>query len=682
MRGLLRLSGHWLALLLLLGAGPTLAAPPECPAAAHPDPSATLVRGTFMASGLEGSQPEAFSTDKDQEVTLTFPLLALPRGAVVTGAELWLDVSDPRGNPSFTLQVENSGQLFGTRNLSRLQVRRAVIWRANDSAVKALMLGPLAEAPILSRRIQLKLKAPGLNADVRTPMWHGPGSAEAALRPRLIIAYKVPGPQPQQAVGIPGAVSTAPVGVDLGAFPLSPRLDHLIEKSKEFGIVAYPLAGQGTVFSQTPALGDSLFYIIAKESDNSTALEARSARTGAAIWSVPVQDPSPYVLADSLGRLVANGAAPRLYVVGNNAVHRFWITASAPAREDVPVAGLQPTQAPALGPDGSLYVINQGSSLIALDPNFRPLWSIPLGGERVSAITIGPTGCSAYLVSALTNENAPKGLLAVDTATGDKVEAPLPNQADVQSFDKPALHAPVVLLHPDGTEKVYVAADSATDGSLELFDRTPEEFTLQRRWEKPGLWGQPLPRRTQTGWQIIALRAEKGLSAGEQIMSIEWIDGTEASWPLYGNGVDRTQMAASSVPTIDGAGTFYSPIHLSSAYAATQGLSALLASLALPRDPDRFLEMRDETGAAIQGPERLMIGPDGALYALFQASRTPYRLLLQLVLNEGAGAKACVKSPLFVTGQGSSANITSEQRVILGPGIRLDGEARISVRSC
>jgi outer membrane protein assembly factor BamB len=664
MRRPLRLSGHWLVLVLLLGAaGPPLAAPPDCPAAAHRDLSTTLVRATLMASGLVGSQPIAFSTDKGQEVTLTFPVPAPPPGAAVTGAELWLHVRDPGGKPNFTLQVENSGQPFGTRYLSRLQVGEAVFWRANDSAVKALTLGG---------DIRLKLKAtPELNADVRTPMWHGPASAEAALRPRLIVAYRVPGPQPQQAVGIPGAVSAAPVGVDLGAFPLSPVLNHLIEKSKEFGIVAYPLAGQGAVFSQTPALGDGLFYIIAKDSNNSTALEARSALTGAVIWSVPVQGPSPYVLADSLGRL---------YVVGNNAVHRFRINpnnASAPAREDVPIAGLQPTQAPALGPDGSLYVINQGSSLIALDPNFRPLWSIPLGGERVSAITIGPTGCSAYLVSALTNEDAPKGLLAVDTATGDKVEAPLPNQADVQSFDKPALHTPVVLLHSDGTEKVYVAADSATDGSLELFNRTPEEFTLQRRWEKPGLWGQPLARHTQTGWQIIALRAEKGVSAGEQIMSIEWIDGTEASWPLYGNGVDRTQMAASSVPTIDGAGTFYSPIHLSSAYTATQGLSALLASLALPRDPDRFFVVRDETGAAIQGPERLMIGPDGALYALFQASRTPYRLLLQVVLP----AKACVKSPLSVTGQGG-ANITSEQRVILGPGTRLDGEARISVGSC
>jgi outer membrane protein assembly factor BamB len=664
-RGLLRLAGHWLALLLLLGgAGPTLAAPPECPAAAHPDPSATLIRATFMASGSEAS----FSTDKGQEVTLTFPAPALPPDAAVIAAELWLRVSEPRGNPNFTLQVENSGQLFGTRYLSRLQVGQAVIWRANDSAVKALTLGG---------DMRLKLKAPELNADVRTPMWHGPTAAEAALRPRLIVAYKVPGPQPQQAVGIPGAVSTAPFGVDLNSFALSGQLDAIIERSKGAGIVAYPLAGQGAVFSQTPALGDGLVYIIAKDSrNNSTTLEARSALTGTAIWSAPVQDPSPYVLADSLGRL---------YVVGNNAVHRFRINpnnTSAPAREDVAFDGLQPTQAPALGPDGSLYVINQGSSLMALDPNFRQLWSIPLGGQRISAITVGPTGCSAYLVSALTNESAPKGLLAIDTATGDKVEAPLPNQADVQSFDKPALDAPVVLLHSDGTEKVYVAADSGTDGSLELFDRTPEEFTLQRRWEKPGLWGQPLARRTQSGWQIIALRAEKGRSAGEQIMSIEWIEGTEANWPISGNGIDRTQMAASSVPTIDDAGTFYSPVRLSSAYAENQRLGALLAFLASTSDPERFLAVRNETGTAIEGPERLMIGPDGALYGLFQASRTPYKLLPQVVLNEGAGAKVCVKSPLFITGQGSSANITAGQGVILGPETRLNGETRISAGSC
>jgi hypothetical protein len=670
------LPGYWLVLLLWLAvAGPTLAAPAECPATAHPDPSATLIRATFMASGLEGSLPAGFSTDKDQEVTLTFPVPALPPGARVISAELRLRVSAPRGNPSFTLQVENSGQPFATRNLSRLLVGQAAIWRANESVVNALTLGG---------DIRLKLRALALNADVRTPMWHGPGAAEAALRPRLIVAYKAPGPQPQQAVGLPGALSAAPFEADLNSLTQARHLDSVIERSDQgFGLVAYPLAGQGEVLSQTPALGPGTVYIIAEGNDKSAALEARSSLTGAKFWSAPVQDPSPYVLADALGRL---------YVVGNNAVHRFRInsnSASAPAREDVPVDGLQPSREPTLGPDGSLYVVNQGSTLIALDPNFRQLWSIPLGGERVSAITIGPAGCTAYLVSALTNENAPKGLLAIDTATGDKVEAPLPNQADVQSFDKPALHAPLVLLHPDGTEKVYVAADSATDGSLELFDRTPEDFALQRRWEKPGLWSQPLARRTQSGWQIIALWAEKGRRTEPQIMSPEWIAGGKSNWPIHGNGIDLTLMAASSVPAIDGDGTFFSPVRLSSFYAENQRLTALLAFYfprgenRRPADPERFLAARNEAGAAIQGPERLMIGPDGALYGLFQESRTPYRLLLQLVLREREGVDACVKSPLFVTGTGSDIKrISSEQGVILGPGTSLGAEGRVSGGSC
>ena len=293
-RALWLLSGPWLA-LVLGAAEPTFAVPAECPAAAHPNLSATLIRATFMARGAEGSSPAAFSTDKDQEVTLTFPTPALPPGATVTGAELWLHVSEPRGNPSFTIAVENSGQSFGTRNLSKLRLGQVAIWRASDSAINALKLGG---------NISLKLKALGLNADVQTPMWDSPAAAQSAFRPRLIVTYKVPIPQPQQALGLPGAVSAAPVGIDLNAFALSGHLDFLLEGSKGVGTVAYPLTSQGAVYSQTPVLGTGLFYIITKDSNNAAALEARSSLTGAAIWSVPVQDPSPYVLADSLGAFV------------------------------------------------------------------------------------------------------------------------------------------------------------------------------------------------------------------------------------------------------------------------------------------------------------------------------------------------------------------------------------------
>ena len=292
-----------------------------------------------------------------------------------------------------------------------------------------------------------------------------------------------------------------------------------------------------------------------------------------------------------------------------------------------------------LGPDGSLYVVNQGSSVVGLDPNFRQLWSIPLGGEKVSAITVGPTGCTAYLVSALSDQNAPRGLLAIDTATGETVEAALPNQADVQSFDNPTLHVPLVLLHPDGLEEVYVAADSATNGSLELYlrtpvDKTPGAFTLQPRWDKPGLWSQPLALRTQTGWQIIALRARKD-QGQDQIVSIEWIEGRESNWVIHGNGIDRTQMAAFALPAIDGAGTIYSPVRLSSAYPENQRLTALLAILPPTTansqgarrtqfEPARFIAVRNGNWSSDPRTwKRLMIGPDGALYEA--CSRTAVR---------------------------------------------------------
>ena len=664
-----RLFGQLFFAILLVVAGAVIPARGDCLAASQVDQARTVVRTALIASG---SSLAAFNTD--QPLTLSFSPSALPKGAEVIDAELRLRLKDLRGNPNFRISVKldlptnmDFGEIeFRPGNLGK---RHPAVSKANNTALIKLAVGGDSD-------VRLKLEAPNLRPGVQTYEWYGPGETDFSLRPRLILTYRMPGAQPREAVGLPNAISAA-------AFAGSTFVDFFTKPRT--GLVAYPLAGQGMVVSQVPALGEGVIYMITK-----TALEARSSISGATLWSIPVsipvENPKAYLVADS---------SDHLYVVANKAARRFRIdprNPGAPAREDTPVdstqaPALDPSQAPTLGPDGSLYALNNGS-VIGLDPNFRALWSIPLGHNKVSPITVGPTGCFAYLVSAPGNGEGLKGLLAIDTATGDEISSDLPNQADLQSFDHPALHAPVVLLHSDGTEKVYVAADTGTNGTLDEFDKQREAAELKRGWEITGLWSQPLARPASEAdkkgdWEVVGARADKAAGTAK-IEIADWIDGNTKKLVDYTNinNINIEQMAASSVPIIDAAGRFYLPL---SQVGGPTGLS-----VSLPTGPFGPLSFRDLSGAPtnrperpfINGPERLMIGPDGALYGLFSDSRIPYAIFGTIDLANGSNVKLCGKAPLYVSGQGSSAKISAERAVILGPGTRLGGGTKISTGSC
>jgi hypothetical protein len=665
----LRLFGQLFFAILLVVAGAVIPARADCLAASQVDQARTVVRAALIASG---SSLAAFNTD--QPVTLSFSPSALPKGAEVIDAELRLRLENLRGDPNFRISVNldlptsiNFGGIaFRPGNL---RTKQPAVWKANNTALAKLAVGGDSD-------VRLKLEAPDLRPGVETYEWYGPGETDFSLRPRLILTYRMPGAQPREAVGLPNAISAA-------AFAGSTFVDFFTKPRN--GLVAYPLAGQVTVVSQVPALGDGVIYILTE-----TALEARSSISGATLWSIPVsipvENPKVHLLADS---------SDHLYVVANGVVRRFRIdprNRSAPAREDTPVSkldsaqapALDPSQAPTLGPDGSLYALNDGS-VIGLDPNFRALWSIPLGHNKVSPITVGPTGCFAYLVSAPGKGDGLKGLLAIDTATGDKISSDLPNQADLQSFDHPALHAPVVLLHSeDGTEKVYVAADTGTNGTLDEFDNQREAAELKRGWEITGLWSQPLARPVSDAdkkgdWEIVGARADRAAGTAK-IEVADWMNGNtqkSASYPKINVYID--QMAASAVPAIDAAGRFYLPLR-------QLGLWVLS-----PSGPFGPMAFRDSSAAPINRPERpfangpderLMIGPDGALYGLFSDSRIPYGIFATVDLTTGSDVKLCGKTPLFATGPGSSVRLSAEDAVILGPGTRLEGETRISTGSC
>jgi len=99
-------------------------------------------------------------------------------------------------------------------------------------------------------------------------------------------------------------------------------------------------------------------------------------------------------------------------------------------------------------------------------------------------------------------------------------------------------HAPVVIQHPDGTEKIYAAANSVGDGVLADFDnprtkprqRVPGPITAD--WEPlPGLWSQPLPDLLSPGTvtepsttkQIYAVSVNNSQRA---LTAINWLSGS------------------------------------------------------------------------------------------------------------------------------------------------------------
>ena len=658
----LRFIGRVAFASLLAVSWPLVSGRAQCPSDTGFKKQGTAIRTTLMASD---TAPAVFNTD--QPATLSFSLSALQKDAEVTKAELQLRLSKPRDDPDFRIAVdfEPTKKRFGIKSFGSrdLQPGQPAAWSAaNSDALEAIKAG-------IGGEIRLTMSAQSVQPTVKTREWYGPATKESHLRPRLIISYRVPGAQPQQAVGLPGAVSAAAFG-DAAFFKFVSLPDT--------GLVAYPLTqggrNQGELQSLVPVLGDGLTYVVV--SRNGFLLEARSSLSGASLWSVPFREPLPYVLP---------GRSDQLYAVGKGHVSRLKLdprtpTAAARAEPLLRVDGFDPKQAPALGPDGSLYALNNGS-ILALDPNFRELWSIPLGHNRISPITVGPTGCSIYLVSAGHVGQSSKGLLAIDAATGDERSSALPNQTDLEAFVGSALHAPVVLLHSDGTEKIYVAADSGSGGLLAEFDKTPTDAGVTLGWTQTSFWSQPLARLAgketdrYNKWQIIGGSADGGGVGPASIKALDWIDGTIAAARPIGE-IDREHMTSSAMPAIDGAGTFFLPVR------KKDGQPAVLASS--PLAPDRLLDLRDPAGALTPPLRRLMIGPDGALYGLFPDEKVAYRLLPTIRLDQHSAeqVKLCGETPLVVTGERSNVNISAGGGVILGPDTSLKGETSVSFGGC
>jgi hypothetical protein len=101
---------------------------------------------------------------------------------------------------------------------------------------------------------------------------------------------------------------------------------------------------------------------------------------------------------------------------------------------------------------------------------------VTLADPTTSRVTVGPSGRFVYLTA------KKEGLVAINAQTGESFTTPLLNQAALAKADFPSLHAPVVILHPDGSEKVYVAANSVNEGVLACFNNRSGAIAAAENW--------------------------------------------------------------------------------------------------------------------------------------------------------------------------------------------------------
>jgi hypothetical protein len=155
------------------------------------------------------------------------------------------------------------------------------------------------------------------------------------------------------------------------------------------------------------------------------------------------------------------------------------------------------------------FILSTVREVYGFNPDLQELWKVTLADPTSSRVTVGPSGRFVYLVA------KKEGLVVINAQTGESFTSPLPNQDALARADFPSLHTPVVILHPDGSEKVYVAANSVNNGVLACFNNRSGTIAAAENWPLlEGLWSQPLldqlspggVQQPASGKQIYAVR--------------------------------------------------------------------------------------------------------------------------------------------------------------------------------
>jgi hypothetical protein len=443
---------------------------------------------------------------------------------------------------------------------------------------------------------------------------------DSANQPRLILKYTVqPSPHPVfQSDGLPAVRSTR-------AFV--PKENPSVQNS-------YVSRQVVSGWSYAPAFYNNLVYTLT-ERNSQKYLNALSP-LGARIWSVAIPAPPADAPKDP-GQHLAVSNSGRLYIVGNQRIIVFQLDPNNPTLKptvlhNLSVPDLNPDVPLTVGPDGSLYFVN-GMEVYGLNPDLQELWKMTLKDKTSSRVTVGPSGQFVYLTAK--NE----GLVAINAQTGEITvpSSDKPGQKALNNTNNLTFHAPVVIRHPDGTEKIYAGANSADSGVLACFDNfktNPDnglaKDEIKQAWKIEGLFSQPSldPIQPDSSKKLYSVKVKE--YKGKQflrgtLIAIDWLSGNETSW-------DR-----------------HFPVGSSSPYLLNGG------NLALDKDGHVFIWNGDGGQSNLYGfqsslsrifdavisdfpPEsQLLFGTDGTLYANDVKGRILRAILPEYKLGEETG---------------------------------------------
>lgn len=390
-----------------------------------------------------------------KDVLLPFNLKSLPANAEITNARLILVTNNKGQYGGETIKVWIGDTILGSSSPSSEYLTVAnqpVIWDVDKDIFKNLR-----------GQISLKLTSEG-KGDRRT--WHSSKSESSKNRPRLVLEYAIPGEPVTQSDGLPDV--------------RSPRafLPSATPKGASF---SYEIRPFPKAWSYMPAFFSGRVYIITDSNGKKTLRVLDPLGNELSNIELSSNNIGQHLLILNDGRLYIVGA-DRIIVYKLDSNSAFPDLTASPI--DFAVTDLKPDVAPALGPDGSLYFVNY-QKVFGFNPDLQELWKVTLQDKTTSRITVGPGGKYIYL------STKGKGLVAINAQTGNE----LPKKNTIKDAAFSTLSAPVVIRHPDGTEKIYVAGNSTEDGALACFNNNIKEIKpCLGAWNKlNGLWSQIIP---------------------------------------------------------------------------------------------------------------------------------------------------------------------------------------------
>ena len=586
-------------------------------------------------------------------IVLRFQTNSIPVGAKVNAARLMM-VGGMKATQTITVYVDDISMVFGeitpVANESFPPNKRA------DWPGTPRFRDKINATPTGSFSLILQTASDGLASE-----WKNDVNVSGS-RPRLTLEYTVAGRQRiVQSEGVPA--TTSPTG-----FLPTPTI------AAKFGSREV-----SSIWSFAPVFHHGLVYLIR---DNK--LEALTALGAPPVWSLPLDKPGQHLLLSRSGRLYIVGA-------GKILVYELPADPKSPATEVANSGGqplspklvtnLNPSLAPAVGADGSLYFVN-GQEVYGQNPDLQELWKVTLTNTTTSRVTVGPTGRFVYLTA------KGEGLVAIDAQTGERVTVKSnKSQTKLADSNNITFHAPVVIQHPDGTEKIYAAANSVGEGVLADFDnprtkprqRVPGPITAD--WEPlPGLWSQPLPDLLSPGTvsepsttkQIYAVSVKNSQGT---LTAINWLSGSaQPQAPSFSvaTSPDLLNIASNGgVIGVDTDGVVY----------VWDGNNVKLY-IFTPKGSVAALPLATSSGLTVGS--RLAFGSDGTLYladASNAANRTLRAVVPQFTLEKVSAEKIFSPTHLRVDGiVDKNTELTAPGSVILRDGFTVKPGVTLTVK--